>query len=274
VTTEARGAGAPGAAGDSAWRRECRLFLTAVQYFTRVPVPAWVGHSAAQLDGSARYFPAVGLLLGVYSAGAYAVAAAFWHPVVAALLATVVTVLATGAFHEDGLADTVDGLGGGMTRERALEIMKDSRVGSFGVLALLLVLGLKMALLGTAPRVAVLVALPAAHAVSRWLATTVIWRSRYVRLDDSSRAKPVTQSLGGRGVAFGATWMLPALGACAWLSWSATCAALLGAFAVRAWLVRWFERRLGGYTGDALGATQQLTEVAFYLGWFAAWPWS
>jgi adenosylcobinamide-GDP ribazoletransferase len=264
----------PGSGGDSAGRREWRLFLTAVQYFTRVPVPAWVGHSAAQLDGSARYFPAVGLLLGIYSAGAYAVAAAFWHPVAAALLATAATVLATGAFHEDGLADTVDGLGGGMTRERALEIMKDSRVGTFGVLALLLVVGLKVALLGTASLAAALVALPTAHAVSRWLATTVIWRSRYVRLDDSSRAKPVTSSLGTRGVAFGALWMLPALGVAAGFSLPATAAALLAACVVRAWLVRWFERRLGGYTGDALGATQQLTEVAFYLGWFAAWPWS
>jgi adenosylcobinamide-GDP ribazoletransferase len=274
VASEARDAGRPGAGDDSAWRRECRLFLTAVQYFTRVPVPAWVGHSAAQLDGSARYFPAIGLVLGLYSAGAYAVAAALWNPVVAALLATAATVLATGAFHEDGLADTLDGLGGGMTRERALEIMKDSRVGTFGVLALLLVMGLKVALLCAAPLPAVLVALPAAHALSRWLATSVIWRSRYVRLDESSRAKPVTSSLGTRGFALGALWMLPAVGACAWFSLPATGTALLAAWLVRAWLVRWFERRLGGYTGDALGATQQLTEVAFYLGWFVAWPWS
>ncbi len=274
MATDAREAGGPGASADSAWRRESRLFLTAVQYFTRVPVPAWVGHSAAQLDGSARYFPAVGLLLGLYSAAVYAVAAAFWNPVVAALLATAATVLATGAFHEDGLADTVDGLGGGMTRERALEIMKDSRVGTYGVLALLLVVGLKVTLLGTAPLTAVLVALPAAHAISRWFATSVIWRSRYVRLDDSSRAKPVTSSLGTRGLVLGASWTLPALGLCLWFSPVATGAALLAALAVRVWLLRWFERRLGGYTGDALGATQQLTEVAFYLGWFAAWPWS
>jgi adenosylcobinamide-GDP ribazoletransferase len=259
---------------DAAPRREWRLFLTAVQYFTRVPVPAWVGHSAAQLDGSARYFPAVGLLLGVYAAGAYAVAALLWNPVVAALLATVATVLVTGAFHEDGLADTIDGLGGALDRERALEIMKDSRVGTFGVLALLLVVGLKIATLAAAPLAAAVVALPAAHATSRWLATSVIWQSRYVRLDASSRAKPVTSSLGTAGFLVASTWMLPALAACAWLSPSATVAAMLAAVGMRAWLRRWFERRLGGYTGDALGATQQLTEVAFYLGWTAAWPWS
>ncbi len=268
-------AGAVGTGGaDSRLRRECRLFLTAVQYFTRVPVPAWVGHSAAQLDGSARYFPTVGLLIGLYAALVYAVGASVWNPFVAALLATAATVLATGAFHEDGLADTIDGLGGARERERALEIMKDSRVGSFGVVALLLTIGLKVAALATAPLVAALLALPAAHATSRWLATSLIWRLRYVRLDDSSRAKPVTRSLGARGFAFAALGVLPALAVCVALSPLATLTGLVAALGVRAWLARWFERRLGGYTGDALGATQQLTEVAFYLGWLAAWRWS
>ncbi len=262
------------ASADSISRRELRLFLTAVQYFTRVPVPGWVGHSATQLDGSARYFPAVGLLLGSYAAGVYAIAAMLWDPFVAALLATAATVLVTGAFHEDGLADTFDGLGGGMNRERALEIMKDSRVGTFGVLALGLVLGLKVAALAAAPLAPALVALPAAHAISRWLATSVIWRLRYVRLDESSRAKPVTRSLGTRGFAFAAIWMLPALAVCVALSPISAAAGCVAALAMRAWLARWFERRLGGYTGDALGATQQLTEVAFYLGSLAAWRWS
>jgi adenosylcobinamide-GDP ribazoletransferase len=263
-----------GKPGEGLPRREWRLFLTAVQFFTRVPVPAWVGHSAAQLDGSARYFPAVGLAIGLYAAGVHAVGWMLWNPLVAALLATAATVLVTGAFHEDGLADTVDGLGGAMSRERALEIMKDSRVGTFGVLALVLVLALKVAVLAAATLAAALVALPAAHATSRWLAASVIWRSRYVRLDASSRAKPVTSSLSARGFAIASTWMLPALAACAWLSPASAAAAFVAALAMRAWLVRWFERRLGGYTGDALGATQQLTEVAFYLGWLATWPWS
>lgn len=274
MATEASSAGPGPGPADSAARRELRLFLTAVQFFTRVPVPAWVGHSAAQLDGSSRYFPAVGLCVGLYAAATYAVAAALWNAPVAALLATAVTALVTGGFHEDGLADTVDGLGGAMSRERALEIMKDSRIGTFGVLALLLVLGLKVAALATAPLVAAVAALPAAHSSSRWLAASLIWRSRYVRLDDSSRAKPVTSSLTTRGFAYSALWMLPALCACAWLAPLATLVAMLSAGAMRLWLRRWFERRLGGYTGDALGATQQLTELAFYLGWLAAWHWS
>lgn len=252
-------------------RRELRLFLTAVQYFTRVPVPVWVGHSAEQLNGSARYFPAVGLCVGLYGAAVYAAAAHLWNPAIAALLATAATVLATGAFHEDGLADTFDGLGGGMTRERALEIMKDSRIGSYGALALLLVLAIKVAALASFELLAAVGALPAAHAASRWLSTSLIWRSQYVRLDDSSRAKPVTQALTTRGFLIASLWAVLALAYLGSLAPLAVCTALGTAAAVRWWLGRWFERRLGGYTGDALGATQQLTEAAFYLGLLATW---
>lgn len=262
-----------GAGRDGALRREWRLLLTAVQYFTRVPVPRWVGHSAEQLDGSARYFPAVGLGVGLVSAAVLAIATVVWNPVIAALLATAATVLLTGAFHEDGLGDTIDGLGGGFTRDRALEIMKDSRIGSYGTLALLLVVGTKVAALSSLELVPALLALPAAHAVSRWLATSVIWRSRYVRIDETSRAKPVTQSLSASGFAAASAWVLLPMAACLYASFAGGVAALLLAIGVRAWLLRWFERRLGGYTGDALGATQQLTELAFYLGWVAGWNW-
>lgn len=261
------------ASDDGALRREWRLLLTAIQYFTRVPVPRWVGHSAEQLDGSARYFPAVGLGVGLVAAAVFAVATVVWNPVIAALLATAATILLTGAFHEDGLGDTVDGLGGGFTRERALEIMKDSRIGSYGTLALLLVVGTKVAALASLELLPALLVLPAAHAVSRWLATSIIWRARYVRIDDTSRAKPVTQSLSTSGFAAASAWALPPVLVCLYASPAGAVAALLLAIAVRAWLLRWFERRLGGYTGDALGATQQLTELAFYLGWVAGWNW-
>ncbi len=260
-------------AGDGRLRREWRLFLTAVQYFTRVPVPGWVGHSAEQLDGSARYFPAVGLCVGMVAAAVFAIATIVWNPVLAALLATGTTIVLTGAFHEDGLGDTIDGLGGGFTRERALEIMKDSRIGSYGTLALLLVLGTKVASLASLELVPALLALPAAHAASRWLATSVIWRSRYVRIDESSRAKPVTQSLSTGGFVAASAWVIPPLAACAVASLPGVIAGLALAILVRTWLLRWFERRLGGYTGDALGATQQFTELAFYLGWAAGWNW-
>ena len=121
-------------------RRELEYFFGAVRFFTRLPVPDWVGHSAEALNRSARYFPAVGMLVGGIGALVYVAATHLWPQPVAVLLSMAATVYATGAFHEDGLADMVDGLGGGWEKQRILEIMKDSRVGSYGVVAVVLAL--------------------------------------------------------------------------------------------------------------------------------------
>ena len=93
-------------------RREFEYFFGAIRFFTRLPVPAWVGHSAETLNRSARYFPAVGLVIGGIGALVFLGASLFWPQAVAVLLSMVATIYATGAFHEDGLADMVDGLGG------------------------------------------------------------------------------------------------------------------------------------------------------------------
>jgi adenosylcobinamide-GDP ribazoletransferase len=243
-------------------RHELRLFLTAIQYFTRVPVPDWVGHNAAQLNAAARYFPLVGVAVG--GVGALTLftlshALPLWTAVV---ISTVITLLLTGAFHEDGLADTFDGLGAMANRERALEIMKDSRLGSFGVLALTMVLLLKVSALAEMPVETAALGLIAGHAVSRWCAVIVIWRMQYVRDDESSKAKPLVHELSLVSLTVASlSGLLPL--------------ALIGepaivgiACAIGALLIvsRWFYRRLRGYTGDALGATQQITEVVFYVG--------
>ena len=123
---------------------QLRSFLAAVQYFTRLPVPASVGHSQQLLDDASRYFPAVGVLVGVISATALLLSSFLWPPVVAAIIAVAASIWLTGAFHEDGLADATDGLGGGYGQQRILEIMRDSRIGTYGTLAL--VLGIACAL--------------------------------------------------------------------------------------------------------------------------------
>src|SRR5690349_11819108 len=146
---------------------ELRLALTAVQYFTRLPVPAWVGHSAEQLQGSARYITLVGVLIGAFGALILWLTALLLPSPLPVILSTAVTVFLTGALHEDGLADTFDGLGGGATRERALEIMKDSRVGTFGLVALVLTLLIKIAALDALPVTFAIAVLIAGHAFSR-----------------------------------------------------------------------------------------------------------
>lgn len=246
-------------------QREWRLFLTAMQFLTRCPVPAWVGHSPDQLDRAVRYFPLVGVCVGLLSAAILVVARTGLPAPVAAVLSVMATVLATGAFHEDGLADACDGLFGGWTRADALRIMKDSRIGTFGAAGLGLVLGLKItALSGLAPAAVI-----AAHAGSRFMAVCVIAGLPYVReSEQGAKAKPVAGGVGRIELGIAAMGgLLPLL-----LLEARALPALLLAAVVTAVLARWFQRRLGGYTGDCLGATQQLTEVVILLAalWHAA----
>ena len=241
--------------------RELEYFFGAVRFFTRLPVPAWVGHSAEMLNHSARYFTLVGLIVGLIGALVFAATSFFWPKTLAVLLAMAATILVTGAFHEDGWADMVDGFGGGWTRERTLEIMKDSRIGSYGAIALVLLLLAKFMALVELDMLLIAPALIAGHALSRLCATSVMHFLDYAR--DEGKAKPLATriSIGELVVAgaFGliALVLLPPL---------PVITGVLFAAAATAFLTRKFRRRLGGYTGDCLGATQQLSEVAFYLG--------
>ena len=253
----------------AALRREAEYFFGAVRFFTRLPVPAWVGHSAEALNRSARYFPAVGLLIGAIGAVVYVLGGLFWPKTVAVLLAMAATIYATGAFHEDGLSDTVDGLGGGWDKARILEIMKDSRVGSYGVVALVLALLGKFMLLVEMRETWLPAALIAGHAVSRCAATTLLASMAYVREDALAKAKPLATRLSSGEMAVAAGFAL--LGLLLLPPLQALVACLLAALATL-WMARLFRRWLGGYTGDCLGATQQVSEIAFYLGLVAALP--
>ena len=242
-------------------RREAEYFFGAIRFFTRLPVPAWVGHSPEALNHSARYFPLVGLVIGLIGALAFASTSFFLPKTLAVLLAIAATIYATGAFHEDGWADMVDGFGGGWTRERTLEIMKDSRIGSFGAIALVLMLLGKFVALIELDALLVAPAMIAGHAFSRLCSTLLLHCLDYAR--EEGKAKPLATriTLGELACAtvFGcaALFLLPpAAMACG-------VALALGATAV---LAAQIHKRLGGYTGDCLGATQQVAELAFYAG--------
>jgi len=245
---------------------EIRLLLTAVQYFTRIRVPAWVGHAQEQLAGAVRYFPVVGLIVGATGAATLWLAAHVLPAPVPTILATIVTVLMTGAIHEDGLADTCDGLGGGATRERALEIMKDPRIGAFGAIGLILLLLLKISALSVMPLWTAMTALFAAHAFSRFCAVLFSFAGRYVGSAELSRAAPVVQRVKIGDVAIAAMFGLPALFLCGREAIPAVVVALV----LMGLLFRWCVQRIGGYTGDTLGAAQQITETGFYVALLAA----
>lgn len=249
---------------------EVRLFFVAVQFFTRVPVPRWVGFEPAWLHDSARHFPLVGLCVGAVGAVVLAAATVATSPAVAVVLSMIATVWLTGAFHEDGLADTCDALGGHVSRERSLEIMKDSRIGSYGAVGLVLVLGLKAAVLVSLPVALALPALLFGHTVSRAMAVLVIRALPYAGDLAAAKAKPLAQGVSRGGLLVALGWVLVvAVGIVAsrvaW--WPAVVLSLLFALAGTRACARCWSRRLGGFTGDTLGATQQVTEVLVLLGW-------
>ena len=256
-----------------------RHVLLALQFFTRIPVTgrlaAWVGYSPALLRAATAHFPGVGWLVGGVAALGYAAVRLLlpdvaYAPLVAAVLSTVLTVLLTGALHEDGLSDVADGLGGGHSRERALDIMKDSHVGAFGVLALVLALLTKVALLamlGDIDLELTCAALFAAHVTSRFLPLLLIRLLPHVGDTATSKSKPLAGQIASSGLLIAFLWCF---GSLVLTSFTLSAINLIVAcnFAVAALLVmlRLFRRRLQGFTGDCLGATQQVCEIAFYLG--------
>jgi len=246
--------------------QQLRLFFIALQFFTRLPIPRWVGFQPEWLQHASRYFPLVGCVVAAVAAGVYALAALVLPAPLAAVLSTAASIYVTGAFHEDGFADTCDGLGGGMTRERVLEIMKDSRVGAYGAIGIVCMLGVKCTALAMLPPASAIAALFLAHPLSRLAATSLIWRMDYAR--DQGKAKPLAQHMGNSEFAIAAiTALLPGavLVASGLLSFGWLAACIAAASLCTFWLARKFQTRLQGFTGDCLGAVQQLAEVAIYL---------
>lgn len=249
---------------------QLRLFFIALQFFTRVPIPRWVEFELVWLQHASRYFPAVGIVVGAVTAAVYALSVWIWPQPVAVLLSTIAGIYLTGAFHEDGFADACDGLGGGSTPERVLEIMKDSRIGAYGAIGIVLLLALKCVVLSSLQSRAVAMALLVAHPLSRLAATALIWRLSYVKAD--GKAKPLAQHMSTLEFCIAAaTASLPVVAICAvgWLSWQAIVAGSIAMVVATLWLAGIFLRRIGGYTGDCLGALQQVAEVVFYLGLLA-----
>lgn len=242
---------------------ELYALLGAIRFFTRIPVSDRIPHSDALLNHAARYFPAVGLLVGLISAITFDIALTGLPKSVSILIAMIASIYLTGAFHEDGLTDMTDGLGGGWDKPRILEIMKDSRVGSYGVIAIALVLAVKFACLNEMPTVWVPALFITGHAFSRYCSVLIMAGMKYVREDALSKAKPLATELSknalGVATLFG---LMPLL----WLPLGAMLSGIICAFTLTVWLGRKLQKWLGGYTGDCLGAVQQLSEVAFYLG--------
>ncbi|HEY85243.1 MAG TPA: adenosylcobinamide-GDP ribazoletransferase [Chloroflexi bacterium] len=246
---------------------QLHLFFTALTFFTRLPAPKWVNYSEDYLNPSVRYFSLVGVLVGGIGAIVFWLANLLWPTAVAILLSMIATILTTGAFHEDGFADSCDGFGGGWGKMQVLNIMKDSRIGAYGAVGIGFMLALKFFALNAIDPQILPWLLIAGHSLSRFASTTLIYTCQYVREDALSKAKPLARKMSAGELLAAALFALMPLLLLTWRYWL-----LLIPVAIAIWLLgRYFVRRIGGYTGDCLGAAQQVTEVIFYL--FASINW-
>jgi adenosylcobinamide-GDP ribazoletransferase len=249
-------------------RRELRLCGAAFQTLTRLPVPGTGPLQADWLARSAKYFPLAGIVVGGLAGAVLALSAGIWPMPVPAWLAVATAILATGALHEDGLADAADAEGGA-TRARRLAIMKDPHLGAYGVLALVLSTGLKASALASLSAAEAAIALVGAAAVSRALATIVMSRASYA--GDRDLAK-LDHGIEGPRAPEIAIALLLALGPLLLLPMAQALAGLAAAALVAAYVAARACRPIGGYTGDVLGAVIAAAETAFLLGAALRWP--
>ncbi|MEA5004981.1 MAG: adenosylcobinamide-GDP ribazoletransferase [Rikenellaceae bacterium] len=244
-------------------KRELDIFFATLMFYTRIPVPYRTGHSDEILNKTTRYFTLVGIIVGAIGGLTFWSLNLILPENLAVILSMIATIFATGAFHEDGFADTCDGFGGGYTKEKVLEIMKDSRIGTYGTVGLLLILMTKFCCLSSSPVYLIPAILISGHSFSRFWPVCMLYLQSYVRPADQSKSKPVGKRASSTSLIIAAFFgfipllLLPYQSI---LFSASLCMIVFVSFS------SYTKRRIGGYTGDVLGATQQLCEVAFYLG--------
>lgn len=256
-------------------KNNVRFFFTALMFYTRIPCPEFKDYHPSDLNKASRYFPLIGWIVGLISAFFYL--SGSWllgHPA-GVILSLMAGVLTTGAFHEDGLADAFDGFGGGWTKERILEIMKDSRIGTYGTVALIFLFGIKyLALYELLARVSdplyIILIFTAYHSVSRLTAILISFTSPYSRDDATSKVKPIAVQHTWKEVTGAVIFGIIPLFALMYFS-PLYSTILLPLTVLYYYARQYFVRWIDGYTGDCLGATEQIAECICLLTFLALW---
>jgi len=253
-------------------KNELIYFATALMFFTRIPVPFSIPYSSEIMNKSQKYFAWVGLVIGLINAVVLYFSTVLFNLEIGIVLMMISSVLLTGAFHEDGFTDMCDSFGGGYGKEKILTIMKDSRVGAYGTIGIILLFALKfysIQALGIIAPVKVLAIIVLAHTVSRFISGTMIYTHQYVTDIDVSKSKPLANKpLDGMALLVGFISVLIAFALIPdWRLILAFALAYLG----KIYMGWYFKKHIGGYTGDCLGSVQQVCEVLFYLGTMIAW---
>ncbi|MBF0118251.1 MAG: adenosylcobinamide-GDP ribazoletransferase [Desulfobacterales bacterium] len=243
--------------------RELKIFYAAIIFFTRIPAPTSQHIPSELFLKCSRYLPLIGIIVGAFMAFIYLISSIIFPKSIAIILSITASIMLTGAFHEDGIADVFDGFGGGFTKEKILSIMKDSRLGTFGAISLFLIILLKYeALLEIKNSIAYIMI--CGNTISRSASLIIMQIGSYVRFDETSKAKPVIYKMGGIELLFSVIiTILPLFFLKIYYFFS-----IIPIFLVSLMMYKYFFKKIGGYTGDCLGSIQQVTEVIFYL--FAA----
>ncbi len=240
--------------------------MVAFQLLTRIPMPRDLNPSRSDLGRAAGWFPVVGVVVGalIAAVGTAAVEIGL-SPGLAAVVAIGFGVFVTGSFHEDGLADSADSFGAGWDRDQVLTIMRDSRIGSYGSISLVLLFTARLAALWSTDPAAWIASLIAAHTVARWSSVHLMRTRDYARRD-------------GEAPGFGKPIIEEMPRASFWFATVVTVLVVVNALGLRGLLTvvaalvlsrlwgRYCQRRIGGITGDALGALNVAVEVAVLAG--------
>ena len=254
-------------------RYQWQLFCLALMFFTQLPVTKILAkklpYSEKRMNHANRYFSLVGLIIGLLVILSYAVFSYLFTLEIAVILTMITSVFITGAFHEDGLADMADGMGGGYTKPKRLIIMKDSRIGTYGAVTLVLSLLLKFQLLIELGQGSFLmISVVFAYVLSRAFAASLIFDTPYVTDDDHSKSKPIASKQSKHDVVIlFAVALIPCL-AFPWFfdDYFSLVVVILAILLVARFVFRhWLMGKIGGFTGDCLGAAQQISELVIYL---------
>jgi adenosylcobinamide-GDP ribazoletransferase len=261
-------------------KKQLHIFFTALMFYTRIPCPKNIDHNPDYLNKASRYFPLIGWIVGGVCFGIYYLGSILFTLEIALILSMIAGILTTGAFHEDGFADVCDGFGGGWTKEKILLIMKDSAIGAYGAIGLVLLFLLKFKVLydlvstseivNLQSSIKYLLLFVSAHSVSRLAAVSIVFTHQYSREDASSKSKPIAQKFTWKEVVGALFFGLLPLVILSFFQWQLLLA-LVPVVITRFFLARYFQKWIDGYTGDCLGATQQICEVVFYLSIIAIW---
>lgn len=253
-------------------KNELIYLATALMFFTRIPIPFKIPYSNEIMNQSQKYFAWVGLLVGLINAMVLYLSFQLFNLDIAIVLMMISSVLVTGAFHEDGFTDVCDSFGGGYGKQRILTIMKDSRVGAYGAIGIVLLLALKflsIKTLGETDLVKTLYIIILAHSSSRFIAGTMIYTHQYVTDIDASKSKPLAnKALDGKALFISAiSVIIPMI----LIDDQRLIFAFILAYLGKIYMGWYFKKHIGGYTGDCLGTVQQVCEVLFYLGMIIVW---